>query len=686
MASILMGRHDDGCARASSSSSSSSWRPTIQAKSLPAGTRLYPWSQLSFVVADGSCLSRHSAVRTPRRHHASRIVSKKYLSSRRTIASAAAAMPHRQSSSTLSSSSSLFNANNDNGEQSVEYHENNNDEDDDDGINNIMNGVYLDQDTYLQAENTYLRSDGSLNLSESNRWGVQRPQSMEGSTTLPPSSSSWKKKQKKNAYQMAVEGLFSPPPRYSYYSDDEAIMRDDASVEDTQQLSSQSLLLSDEEQFYQAVMDIENGRGGGGGSGRNANDQSAVVDPEVLHRQVFAEEEAYLQQSADFRNALNSLFTDNKNTNESPMAKGRREIIEQYNERVLSDLMKEIDEMEDMALSREDAIMGIFAQDISMDAGKSSTLANSDNTPVRKGGPVSCSKCGLRVTPDMMQRAALINQKQQRAKGSIDELILCSACYGKQFVTKEAELRVPASEFASSLRMFEKRNTRLSSKNEVYNSSGRSRSKERVGNGGQGRSNNIQGISTESLFDVPKGIPSSQSVADDAAPKNTPIINTTSRSSSSSPTRTTSSSDYRQQRFLRRSSSRILGGAELAKRMQQRESEVSQGGGLDDVKHSTSDGTERSFMVEATERKASVTNRGMRQPHKTMKDEEESVDDANYAVNSISGDYEVPTILVKTDNDEEERSLDYHWVKVEDPSTKRSFYWNTETGEMKRSE
>jgi hypothetical protein len=235
--------------------------------------------------------------------------------------------------------------------------------------------------------------------------------------------------------------------------------------------------------------------------------------------------------------------------------------------------------------------------------------------------------------------------------------------------------------------MFETRNTRFSSKNEVYNSSARSRSKERVGDGGQGRSNNIQGISTSSLFDVPKGIPSLQSVAEDdvVAPKNTPIINTTSRSSSSSPTRTTSPSDYRQQRFPQRSSSRILGGAELAKRMQQRESEVSQGGGLDDVKHSTSDGTER-FMVDATERKASCTNRGMRQLHKTMKDKEELMDDANYIVHSISGDCEVPTILVKTGNDEEKRSLDDHWVKVEDPSTKRSFYWNTETGEMKRSE
>ena len=156
--------------------------------------------------------------------------------------------------------------------------------------------------------------------------------------TTPPSALG----KKENAYQKAVEGLFSPPPSYSYYSDNDNDVGN--GIDDGTQISSQSL--SDEERFYQAVLEIENGRSRGGG----ANADQMLLDPEALHQQVFAEEQAYLQQSEDFRNALSSLFADKT---ESPMVKGRRECIEQYNESVLSNLMKKMDEMEDMAFSRQ---------------------------------------------------------------------------------------------------------------------------------------------------------------------------------------------------------------------------------------------------------------------------------------------------------------------------------------------
>ena len=152
------------------------------------------------------------------------------------------------------------------GESVDDYHDN----------ASIINGLCLDQETYLQAEDTILRPDGSLdfNCDQRQRWpwgkAGQRSQS----------------RGMNNAYQTAVVGLFSPPPSYLYYRDD-GCGDNDSNVEQNNGLND-SVEFSDEEKFYQAVMDTQNGR---------CANADHLLDPELLHQQVFAEEQAYLQQS-----------------------------------------------------------------------------------------------------------------------------------------------------------------------------------------------------------------------------------------------------------------------------------------------------------------------------------------------------------------------------------------------------
>ena len=380
------------------------------------------------------------------------------------------------------------------------------------------------------------------------------------------------------------------------------------------------------------------------------------------------------------------------------MAKERRERIEQYNEKVLCDLMNGIDEMESLAVSREDAIMGTAEQESSEGMGGTTATARLGKSPV------SCSKCGLRVTPDMIQRAALMNQRL--AKESRE--ILCSACHGQRFVTKEAKLRVPAPDSCASSRMFDKTSTtpRMSSQNnQFYNSGRRWNTDRRRGDGKEAMDSNIQGISTASLFDVSSGTQSSQrSVAeDDIAMKNAPTLDAISKSTSSSTTSSslspanakTSSYGVPQQRFVRRPSSRILGGAELIKRMQQRESESPPGGdGENLIIPSGSSTSELSFKAQASKRIPLGTDRGIEQRKKVVvkREVEGLVDfDPSSSDDDGGGDAVSSALVANTNNNEQSNgahgdSTINPWVKVEDPSTKRSLYWNTDTGEMKRSD
>ena len=157
-------------------------------------------------------------------------------------------------------------------------------------------GMLLDPETYLQAD-SLIQPDGSLNLENYFK-------TSEISNPL---------------YQSAAAQLLSNPS-YSVVEDEVGLTPNDSSSQE--QLSENELLL-------RAMRNIE------------SNPQR--IDPEKLHQQVFQEEQTYLQQSTEFRNSLTTLYDDGT---ETPMAKSRREAIEAYNDRVLENLMKEIDEIE----------------------------------------------------------------------------------------------------------------------------------------------------------------------------------------------------------------------------------------------------------------------------------------------------------------------------------------------------
>lgn len=471
-------------------------------------------------------------------------------------------------------------------------------------------GLYLDEETYLQAEDNLLRSDGSLNLNE--------PLDRQGSRTATTTSYHPPIQRMKNkTYQSAVEGLFSTPPSYSYTNDN-----DDKEITSgiKPQLSASQQELSDEERLYQTVKDIE--------SGKNAQ---PTIDPETLHDQVFAEEQTYLEQSEEFRKSLSSLHNADE---ESPMARERREVNEQYNERVLDDLMKGMDQMEEMAMTREEA----------MRHAKETEQLSADN---KTKNVVFCSGCGLRVTPDMIERAEMIeiaNGGGVKKSDNVAPRILCQACYGEQFRgTPEAKVRLGAGSYGgySSARMFDKKNTRQWAKGEGNGS----RKRSSAGAGRNYGKSGIKGIDTSSLFEVPKG------------------YDVESRRSLTMPEKSNNSnkpSDDESQRSPPRRSppprrtSRMLGGRELEKRMQQQDSESNgddlnaQNAGRVEVKSSRTDNlSEKGSLTENND--VSATD---------IRDEKPMQDD-------------------DTDADQ--------WVKVEDPGTKRTLFWNAETGEMKKT-
>ena len=463
----------------------------------------------------------------------------------------------------------------------------------------INSGLYLNEETYLKAEDNLLRSDGSLDFNNSNEDQQQK---------RPSPYSQPVQKIKNKTYQSAVQGLFSPPPSYSYDYD---------STDDN--LSKTQQQLSDEEQLYQAVTDQQ-------------QNKEQMIDPETLHQQVFAEEQTYLQQSTEFRKSLSSLYDDNV---ESPIAKERREVINQYNEEVLSNLLKEIDIMEDMALSREEA----------MNLAKDKEVTKTDKD---KKDEVLCYKCGCRVTPDMIQRAEAIEISKGGEVQQRSGKVLCQACYGQQFRTNdESKVRVATGNFYDSnnnsggSRMFDKRkkNARQWNKDERNGYRGRSKWSGKEDDSSN-KESDVQGINTSSLFDMPKKkrfdgtertlrqppTPTPQSKAKEVSYKSPP---------------NTSSSSTRQQRSQtrpppRRSTSTSLGGGEeLKRRMRQQDAEAS----------SKSSDLENSQLAR----------------------EEGKVDIP-------------PATTAQTSN------ISDQWVKVEDPNSPgKVLYWNQQTGVMKNS-
>ena len=461
----------------------------------------------------------------------------------------------------------------------------------DESINeDINNGLYLNEETYLTAEDNLLRSDGSLDFNNSNGDQQQRTSSSPYSQPV--------QKIKNKTYQSAVQGLFSPPPSYSY--DDE----------ESNNLSKTQQQLSDEEQLYQAVTDQQ-------------HNKNQMIDPETLHQRVFAEEQTYLQQSTDFRKSLSSLYDDNV---ESPIAKERREVINQYNEEVLSDLLKEIDIMEDVALSREEAMSLAKDKDVTKTGGKK----NKDE--------VLCYKCGCRVTPDMIQRAEAIEITKGGEVQQSSEGILCQACYGQQFRTNdESKVRVATGNFYDSYNNSggRKKNTRQWTKDDSNGYRGRRKwsGSKKDGSGNRNAKGDVQGVNTSSLFDMPKKKRFDGTERTPPPPTPTPQSKAKEVSSKSPPNILASSSSTRQQRRQTRTPPRrstrtsLGGGEELERRMRQQDAAI-----------------------------ASSESSGMENSSQSISREEGKVD-------------RIPA------SDQ--------WVKVEDSNS--VLYWNQQTGEMKNS-
>ena len=468
-----------------------------------------------------------------------------------------------------------------------------------DDINRNSDGMFLDEETYLQAEDNLLQTDGSLSLQQ----GV-------------------KEENDKAAYQTAVQGLFTPPS-YSYSSDNN---EEDGNISNIQQQ------LSEEEQLYQKTMSIKK-------SG-DTNEQQ-MVDSETLHNQVFAEEQTYLQQSSEFRNSLSSLYDA---TVESPMATERREVIDQYNEQVLEDLLKDIDEMEKVALSRDEA----------MELAKTK-----EKKRIRGKDIILCSKCGCHVTPDMIERAEMIEiakggSAQRKTGDVVVAEILCPACHGEQFRTNdESKVRVATgmyngSSYNSASGMFHKKREGA----ERYRGRRKWRSGSIDTHAAKERRSDVQGIDTSTLFKMPKKkrYTGTERVTLPSGPPTSPEKATKSSIKASIPTSVTRqpTAQRRQTRPppRRRSSPITLGGGEeLAKRrmrQQDLESTSSQNGNLEEqTAYQQEEGTDAVGLPEGTE--------------ETVVESEDASD---------TGD---------------------QWVKVEDPSSKRMLYWNTGTGEMKKT-
>lgn len=359
------------------------------------------------------------------------------------------------------------------------------------------------------------------------------------------------------------------------------------------------------------------------------------------------------------------------------MAIERREVIEDYNEKVLEDLMKEMEGMENMAVSKEEALK--HAKEETSHGGN-------------KG--VFCSKCGLRVTPDVIEHAEMITVLNKGAKEGMQTIkkgddgfigLLCNACYAQQVSSSvdEAKVRLGAGEYGYEYGSANNNNYRRGSWSNGDGGGYKRRDKNgsrqwrnRRGDGKE-KKRSVQGIDTSSLFDIPKKYDDvSKSTTDGLVPNNEATKSTTAAAQPKMATPIDSSNRRGQsQRSTKngqrptsrppRRTPRMLGGRELAKRMQE---------GVD----SSSDVADNNM---AQQQKANEVAASEFSP---INLEESSDDDDQF---NVIGDK--PEISVR---DEGSNDVKYApdnsvgtWVKVEDPGSNQMFYWNTETGEMKKT-
>jgi len=486
--------------------------------------------------------------------------------------------------------------------QSTKDDNNNGDEN---NINaNGSNGIFLDLDTYLQAEETLLRPDGSLSGS--------------GNQIL-----------QNEAYQSAVmQGLF--PPTYSY--PDTKLERD----------------LSDEELLLRSVTDIQNDKS-------SLTQQQQQVDAETLHQQVFAEEQVYLEQSEDFRKSLSNNLQSNGDSFETPMARGRREAVEEYNQEILSDLLREIEEMEAGAISREDALSRAKTSGSFIDNDDDNVIDVKSSTGEEgasaAGRPAFCSQCGLTVTPDMLQRAKYGPQK-----------LLCQACYGVKFRIKdEADVRLaPGPSIWESNRMFDQRKKSESRRRRLDKS----------------RMNRGSVLDTSSLFRIPDSRMPNDLIPDDiseATPKRVVEIPTRAKDS------TKASSFDSGQPPTENKPTEPARTVETTKPIDSgRGSSRSKEG--NDIKPSTSNVSTKQQRRPTSSRLLGGRELERRKTQQKSDEEEVGTD----LPSSFMEQQRVEDVIVEEEAALEKESSN-KWIKVEDSTTKRIMYWNKETGEMKRS-
>eukprot|EP00986_Skeletonema_menzelii_P006877 scaffold2612_cov132-Skeletonema_menzelii.AAC.13 len=463
--------------------------------------------------------------------------------------------------------------------------------------NDNANGIFLDLDTYLQAEEMLLRPDGSLSTSKVPNQSLQNNNN--------------------EAYQSALlQGLF--PPTYSY-----------PDTKDEQELSDEELLL-------QSLTDIQNEKSA-------LTQQQQQIDAETLHQQVFAEEQVYLEQSEEFRKSLSNNLQSDDDSYETPMARGRREALEEYNRGILDELLREIEEMEAGAISREDALARAQTSDSLVDA------ADNDNDAAER--LAFCSQCGLKVTPDMTQRAKYGPQK-----------LLCQACYGMKFRVKdEADVRLaPGPSVWESNRMFDQKKKSNSRKVRM--------DKSRMSRGSV--------LDTSSLFRIPDSrIPNDQ-IPDDS----TEII---SMREVEIPTR----EEDRTKAFS--SNSRATPTENKATlteptRVVQTTNPTASGGVSSRSKESNvkKSSTPKVFLKQQR-RPTSSRLLGGRELERRKTQQKSDDDDVGTDLPGLEKQ-QVEDVIIEEEAAFANEPLN-EWIKVEDSTTKRIMYWNKATGEMKRN-
>lgn len=140
---------------------------------------------------------------------------------------------------------------------------------------------------------------------------------------------------------------------------------------------------------------------------QNSTMQS-TVDSEELHRLVFSNEKGFTEQSEAFRESLSSNSDQERKKEAENLRRGME--YRQRQEAAMANILREMDELEKTALSKEDAM-------------KLSTLKNSDSSIIL------CSKCSCRLSEEEITR------EKKRGRTQANQMI-CRLCQVEQMQIK----------------------------------------------------------------------------------------------------------------------------------------------------------------------------------------------------------------------------------------------------------